>query len=64
VSMSPPPAARSKVGDVWVDPFDAHRYVFTGENLDKPMWGWVQWDLRNEQYEYERGDDYMKEQAK
>jgi hypothetical protein len=61
VSLSPP--RKPNVGDVWVDPFDAARFIYTG--TDKPYItksgyhldafdGWERWDLRNEQYEYER----------
>lgn len=38
----------------------ADRYVFTGENLDAINYGWVRWDLRNEQVEYERGAAVVK----
>jgi hypothetical protein len=57
VSLSPPPPSRSKIGDVWVDPITAHRFIFTGENLDEINYGWIPWELRNEQYEYERDEN-------
>ena len=61
MSLSPP--RKPSIGDVWVDPFDASRYVYSG--TDKPFIGaggvhldafdgWEPWDLRNERYEYER----------
>lgn len=48
MSVSPPPPEKANVGDVWVDPFDARRYIFTGEDLDEVMYGWKPWDLANE----------------
>ena len=60
MSLSPP--VSPQIGDVWVDPFTAERYVFSGVgefyspsglHLDA-LDGWERWDLRNEQYEYER----------
>jgi len=56
MSLLPPPASKSEVGRVWVDPITAHKFVFTGENVDKPGGGWVPWDLQNERYEYERAE--------
>jgi hypothetical protein len=54
VSLSPP--RHPQIGDVWVDPFTAERFVYTGESTDptEAFDGWERWDLRNEQYEYER----------
>jgi hypothetical protein len=56
MSLLPPPASKSEVGRVWVDPITAHKFVFTGENVDKPGGGWVPLDLQNERYEYERAE--------
>lgn len=61
MSLSPP--RKPGIGDVWVEPFTAERYIFTG--TDEPYIaasgahldafdGWERWDLRNEQYAYER----------
>lgn len=51
VSMSPP--RNPTVGDMWVDPYTAERYIFTGSgepyiapsgaHLDA-LDGWVKWD--------------------
>lgn len=51
MSLQPPPPSRSQIGDVWVDPITANRFVFTGENLDEVNYGWVAWELRNEELE-------------
>lgn len=40
MSLMPPAPEKSKVGDVWVDPVSADRYVFTGENLECVNYGW------------------------
>lgn len=56
MSLQPPAPGKSNIGDVWVDPITAHRFVFTGENLDQTNYGWVPWTLRNEQYDYEADD--------
>jgi hypothetical protein len=53
MSLLPPGPSKSQVGDVWVDPLTARRYIFTGENLDDWNYGWMPWELRNEQHEYE-----------
>lgn len=55
MSLSPPPPEKSKLGDVWVDPFDARRYIYTGEDTEI-MWGWKPWDLANEKFDYEATD--------
>jgi hypothetical protein len=44
------------VGQVWVDPITADRYIFTGENLDGLNYGWKRWDLASEQAAYERDE--------
>jgi hypothetical protein len=54
MSLLLPPPEQAQIGDIWVDPLTAHRFVFTGENLDDWEYGWVPWDLQNERYEYER----------
>src|SRR5262249_38929142 len=56
VSLQPPSPERSQVGDVWVDPITADRFIFTGENLDQINYGWVRWDLASEQAKYERDE--------
>lgn len=55
--MSLLPPRGEVVGQVWVDPITGHRFVFTGENLDEVNYGWVPWDLWNEEYEYKRGEN-------
>ena len=41
MSLQPPAPSKSKIGDVWVDPITADRFVFTGENLESVNYGWV-----------------------
>lgn len=55
MSVSPPPPSKAKIGDVWVDPFDAKRYIFTGENLDDYLYGWKPWDQITDRPDWPRG---------
>jgi hypothetical protein len=57
MSLSPP--RNPTIGQIWVDPFTAERFIFTGEigkRPDEAFDGWERWELRNEQYEYEQGE--------
>jgi hypothetical protein len=40
MSLTPPPADRSEIGDVWVDPITADRWEFTGDET-QGTYGWV-----------------------
>lgn len=56
MGLQPPSPSKANIGDIWVDPITAHRFVFTGENLDQINYGWIPWTLENEKYEYQRGE--------
>lgn len=36
---------KATIGDLWVDPINAHWFIFTGENLDEINYGWVPYQL-------------------